>query len=153
MLWDSSRSRVVTGLSPDIGNRCRQRDVRYLLVGLDRSHPHRGHADVDELDIGQRALQADAGAAGRLLVDTPDFGFYAVLAGFSEPQRARAFDRRDPRKPRAADAFTSAAALRERLDAEGAGFMVVTRERAALARAVGTVQAENDRFLLVDVRP
>ena len=78
-------------------------------------------------------------------------GFYAVIAGFAQPESAAPFDRHDPRHPQTADAFSSPAALRERLQAEGARFIVVDRDHAGPARAVGTVQAENRRFLLLRV--
>ena len=102
-----------------------------------------------EVDIGRKAARSGAAQTGRLMVDTADFGFYAVIAGFAHPERAEPFDPRDPRQPPRPDAFSSVAQLRARLKAAGATHFVATAAHAPIARSVGGVLAQNEHFLLV----
>lgn len=52
-----------------------------------------------EIELGTLARRA-AKPDERLAIDHPDFGFYAVIAGFGAPERASAIDDHDPRSPR-----------------------------------------------------
>jgi len=99
-----------------------------------------------ELDIGDAARRVGAPA---LVVDTPDFGYFAVLAAFGRPLGSEPLDDRDPRRARPKDAFRSPDALRKRLG-EPAAWLVATREHGAVAAALGLVHAENARFVLVE---
>jgi hypothetical protein len=128
------------------------------IVGLGAAWVRPGWARRDsfvdrslEASIGEQARAA--GASSRLLVDSRDYGYLAVIAGFGRPERAAAFDPRDPRQPPRADAFASAGALRRRLQGAGADWLVVTREHAEVARTVGVVRAENPDFLLLQTSP
>jgi hypothetical protein len=71
-----------------------------------------------------------------LLVDTPDYGYFAVIAAFGAPERAAAFDEHDPRNPRPGDAFRSADALRASLASAGTRWFVAFREHWTVADQV-----------------
>jgi hypothetical protein len=106
-----------------------------------------------EVAIGRAAQALAPTRKGRLLVDTEDFGFFAVVAGFAQPERAAPFDPRDPRQPPRDDAFAATRALRERLHAERASWFVATQPHASVARTCGRVLAENARLVLLEVKP
>ena len=113
---------------------------------------HDGFIDrSQEVAIGRAAGVALGEGGGRLLVDTDDFGFYAVIAGFAQPERAGPFDTRDPRRSAAADAFADPRTLAERLRQEPAKWFVAAARHAEIARSVGTPRAANARFMLVEV--
>lgn len=103
-----------------------------------------------EVAIGRAARRACSGTS-RLLVDTPDYGFFAVIASFAEPERAQPFDDRDPRKARPPDAFASSRALRARLKAARAGWLVASGAHRAVARQVGRERAAAGSLALFEV--
>lgn len=103
-----------------------------------------------ELELGRAAAKL-AGPRGRLAVDTPDFAFYAVIAGFGAPSRSEPLDDRDPRKARAGDAFTSADALRARLVAARADWLVAEARRRETAKKTGVIERSAGRYLLLRV--
>jgi hypothetical protein len=74
-----------------------------------------------------------------------------VIAAFGAPERAEPFDRHDPREARALDAFATPEALRSRLAASGAAWLVAPRDREAVAIQCGTIAARNDEFELLRV--
>jgi hypothetical protein len=100
-----------------------------------------------EIEIGRAAKQA-ARADERLAIDHPDFGFYAVIAGFGAPERAVAIDDHDPRSPR--PNLDAPNAIRDRVSSERATLVVLTK---AHQRAIeGEVLHEGARFVLVRPR-
>lgn len=103
-----------------------------------------------ELAIGTEARRA-LGERDRLLVDTADFGYFAVIAALGAPERADAFDRRDPRDAPAPDAFSSTEGLKSRLTAAGATWFIAERQNEGVASRVGTPAARNDAFVLFRV--
>lgn len=85
-----------------------------LAIGLlaFRESPLSGDAVFDrrnEIAIG-RAAAKTVPAGAHLLIDTPDFGYFAVIAAFERPLNAEPFDDHDPRTPRR-PAFDSPEAL------------------------------------------
>lgn len=103
-----------------------------------------------ELAIGKAARQ-QAAPDDRLLIDTPDFAFYAVIAGFARPEHAAPLDDRDPRKPRPPDPFVSEAALRARLRGSGARWLVAPRAHARIAASQGAIRKRNTDYVLVEL--
>jgi Dolichyl-phosphate-mannose-protein mannosyltransferase len=101
-----------------------------------------------EVEIGRAARQA-ATASDRLLVDAPDFGYFAIIAGFGSPDRAEPVDDHDPRSPRPADAFASEGALVERVARARATLLATRGGHAALARALGPVLGEKGGLVLL----
>ena len=99
--------------------------------------------------LGTRARELGAPA---LLIDTPDYSYLAVTAAFGAPNAAFPFDDRDPRRPRAPDAFASEAALQARWAGRPDAWLVVTREHAPLAAAVGSMREEAAGLTLVAPR-
>jgi hypothetical protein len=87
----------------------------------------------------------------RLLIDTPDFAFYAVMAGFGDPTRATPMDDHDPRKSRPPDPYISTEALQGVVNREGAAAMVVPVARSAAASALGEVTQERGGLALVRI--
>jgi hypothetical protein len=101
-----------------------------------------------ELAIGDEAKRR-LGAGDRLLVETGDYGYFAVIAAFGAPERAEPFDRHDPRDAPASDAFDSPAALRSRLTAREATWFVAPEGKRAIAETgVGTMAAQNEALVL-----
>jgi hypothetical protein len=130
------------------------------LVGLGALvlRPRYGRLDpfVDrtwEVDIGRRAKSRLAAERGHVLIDTTDYGFYAVIAALGCPERAAAFETHDPRKPATENSWSSATALRQRLQAEHAAWFIIPAQREALARSIGRVQARNPGFVLLEYAP
>lgn len=104
-----------------------------------------------ELAMGRVAARA-AAPSGRLLIDSEDFGFYAVMAGFAAPSRSEPVDDRDPRRPRV-DAPSNPAALRARLEESRADWLVVGAARRALAERLGVLERDGGQLLLVRLTP
>ncbi len=104
----------------------------------------------------ERAIGAEAHrllpAADRLLVDTPDYGYFAVIAAFGAPERAAPFDDRDPRHARAANPFVDAMTLRARLSASDATWFVAARPHDGVASEIADVVATDAGFGLFRVR-
>ena len=99
-----------------------------------------------ELDAGQTARRYTPNA---LAIDTPDFGFFAVQAGFGSPRGTNVLDEHDPRRARATP-FASPKSLDDTLRASGARFVIVTREHAALLNSRCSSRWSNARFLLAE---
>jgi hypothetical protein len=100
----------------------------------------------DEVAIGERArIEARSGPA-LLVVDTEDYGYFAVMAAFGRPSESTPADDHDPRRARGADAFSGEAELRRRLGR--ATWLVATRNHESLARRVGSLVAETPRLTL-----
>jgi hypothetical protein len=104
-----------------------------------------------EVAIG-RAARDLGGPTARLLIDAPDYGYFAVIAGFGAPDRAEPVDDRDPRKARPPDAFRSVSALRARAREAGATWIVTHGDHAAIAAEVGPVVREVGSLSLTKVR-
>ncbi len=92
-------------------------------------------------------------ATERVLVDTPDYGFYAVIAGFAQPERAAPVSDHDPRHAPPADAFASPAALEARARAAGARWVVTSGAHAAVALGAGRARAQRDGYALIELAP
>ncbi len=109
---------------------------------IDRSH---------ELAVGEHARRL-ASNTDQLLIDTDDYGFYAVMVGFQAPLRARALRSHDPRQPKNLP-FTSADALRQHVLKSRANWLIVTRSHQNLAQTLGKVRYTNQRFALLELVP
>ena len=82
-------------------------------------------------DFASRSLELEAGNTARvfgahgLAIDTPDYGFFAVQAGFGSPIETSVLDDHDPRHP-STSPFSSAAVLDQALRQQSAHFAIVT---------------------------
>jgi hypothetical protein len=153
---------LVTSMSAALPGRARQLAAGALVVAIGlgalvlRPWYARRDSFIDrsnELEIGRKAASL-AGGAGALLIDTPDFGFYAVIAGFGAPERAEPFDDRDPRRTVRRDPFESEASLSDHVTRESGGrtsFLVVSPEHRALAERLGPVEHQTGPLVLVRV--
>jgi hypothetical protein len=103
-----------------------------------------------ELAIGRLASR-HARTGDRLLIDTPDFGFYAVIAGFAQPERAAPITDHDPRRPPAPDPFASEPPLRERVAQSQARLVVVRDEHLPIASRLGAVLERRSPYTLIAV--
>lgn len=105
----------------------------------------------------ERAIGAAARVAlppdARLLVDTADYGYFAVIAAFGAPERADAFDHHDPREPAARESFSTGEALAAKIVSTGATALVVRREHWPMALTVGQLVATRADFALVALGP
>src|SRR6185369_508292 len=99
----------------------------------------RGSLALPDASFAERAAELEAGAAARqyapriLAIDTPDYGYFAVQAGFGSPGNTVVLDDHDPRHPDASpfrDASSAERALRER----GAALALVSVTHASLLK-------------------
>ncbi len=81
---------------------------------------------TSEIAIGQAARSQDPN--GTLVVEHPDFGFYAVIAGFGAPERASPIDDHDPRKSHGENVFASPDTLRALIEERKATLVVLSKE-------------------------
>jgi hypothetical protein len=87
--------------------------------------------------------------AARVLLDTDDFGYFAIQAALGAG-RSQPLEDRDPRR-RSTTSNSNQPALKDRL--RDADWLVTTRERSPLARELGTVRATTKRFVVIQLRP
>jgi hypothetical protein len=149
-------ARAAEALGPRERKRLALGGAAGLLVctGLIRPWFARRDSFIDrrsELEIGQIARGA-LGASDRLGIYTPDFGYFAVIAGFSAPERSFAVDEHDPRRP-AREAPFSPDRLTARLNAERSSWLIIPRSMAERERFSGPVSAERGNHVLMRVRP
>ena len=89
--------------------------------------------------LAQRSAELEAGAYARryapraLAIDTPDYGFFAVQAGFGTPSDTIVLDDHDPRHS-SSDPFRDAATADRALREQGADFAIVSDAHAALLK-------------------
>jgi hypothetical protein len=137
-----ARWRLAAFLVPVFGLACVSRD------GLVRVDPF--VARSQEVGIGR--LARSVAATGPVLVDTPDYGFFAVMAAQGSPERTRPLDDRDPRRPHGPNPFATPSALRRAIEQRGgARWLVATRAHAKVASALGAERASNPRFVLFEL--
>ncbi|MEI9948156.1 MAG: hypothetical protein WDO74_04065 [Pseudomonadota bacterium] len=111
--------------------------------------------------FAERALELEAGNAARfetklgLAIDTADYGYFAVQAGFGSPLGSGVLDDHDPRRPKLASAspFRSAEALEQALRAHNARFAVLTSAHAPLLAARCDELWRNTGFVLFRCPP
>lgn len=106
--------------------------------------------------FAERALELGVGHAARLAtrhrvaIDTPDYGYFAVQAGFGSPAFTSVLDDHDPRHPKAASAspFASSEALEQALREQQAQYAVLTTAHAPLLAARCDEVCRNRGFVL-----
>jgi hypothetical protein len=89
----------------------------------------------------------------RLAVDTPDFGYFAVIAAFGAPERAEPLDLHDPRDPPMLDAFANELTLRRTLASLRADALVTTAEHYGVAEPLGELVDQNATLALLKLAP
>jgi hypothetical protein len=125
-----------------------------LGVGLLVRRAFHGDDDLprsEERALGDSARKMTPSAF--LVVDTPDYGYFAVIAAFGHPERAAPLARHDPRDP-TRGALSSpeavAAALRAACPASSPSCAYVVHEaHRAAASALGTVVLSHRAFSLI----
>jgi hypothetical protein len=106
--------------------------------------------------FAERAFELEIGNAARqetkhgLAIDTTDYGYFAVQAGFGSPLGTSVLDDHDPRRPKAAgqSPFSSAEALERVLHEQQARFVVLTTAHAPLLAARCDELWKNPGFVL-----
>jgi hypothetical protein len=110
-------------------------------VPLDRSQ---------EVAIGRIARRI--APEDRVLVDTHDYGFFAVMAAHGASARIRPLDDHDPRHARGPNPFAAPSALRRAIEERGgARWLVTTRAHAKVASALGAERASTPKFVLFEL--
>jgi hypothetical protein len=89
----------------------------------------------------------------RLLVDTSDYGYFAVIAAFGAPERADPVERHDPRQPSFRDPLATSAGAAALLRSGNARWLVVDAPHVADASSFGNVVASGGGFSLLRVSP
>jgi hypothetical protein len=111
-----------------------------------------GFADREaEVALGSAARQVAGTRA--LAIDTSDYGYFAVIAGFAAPERARPVVDHDPRRGRIEDPFASSDTANRWLAATDAEFLVTARGAESVPASLGTRRAQQGRFLLLELSP
>ncbi len=105
------------------------------------------------IEIGEKARHLIPPDGGHILIDTPDFGFYAIIAGLGRPSQAVPLDDHDPRHPRPPDAFASLSALRARARAAHARYLIATGAHVLEQPDAGKLLAGSSRYMLVKLAP
>lgn len=88
--------------------------------------------------FAQRALELEAGDAARmetklcLAIDTADYGYFAVQAGFGAPAGTTVLDDHDPRRAKKDSPFASAETLERALREQHARYALLTHAHAPL---------------------
>jgi hypothetical protein len=98
--------------------------------------------------IGELA-RARVTGQDRLLVDTSDYGYFAVIAAFGAPERAEPVDRHDPRRPSSSDPLATELEARSLLSRTSARWLVVEAPHLHLASSMGIVAANAGDLSLV----
>ncbi|HEX4340562.1 MAG TPA: hypothetical protein VH062_31855 [Polyangiaceae bacterium] len=101
-----------------------------------------------ECAIGLAARER-VGPDERVLVDTADYGYFAVIAAFGAPERATPVERHDPRDPHVGAPFETADTAAALFAAAGATWGVLRVDHAAVISRSGTVEARSGDFSLV----
>ncbi len=103
---------------------------------------------VDRQDEERVGRMLRAAGASHVLIDTDDFGFFAVQAGLGAGRGSPLLNH-DPRQrqPEESRAGT-VAGLRKVLAQRGAEWLVTPHARAPLAMALGVIRAETPRFVV-----
>jgi hypothetical protein len=115
-----------------------------ITVLRDRVVPQEGFVDRrDEVSMGLMAHRIVARSPSRIAVDTPDYGYHAVIAALNLPGMAQPVTHHDPR-------LDEAQADLDKLTRTGAGWLIADKN-GPLAQAAGTVYAENPRFVLLNL--
>lgn len=136
-----ARSRSAAASAAIVATAC----ASALLVSCESAR-HYGFAERElELEAGRAARQAKSGA---LVIDTRDFGYFAVQAGFGRPSDSSVLDEHDPRRPRARPVAATDfdAALRSRQTQ----FAVLELDQAALLAPRCARRWNNARFALLE---
>jgi hypothetical protein len=117
-----------------------------------------GFADrAAEIDIGRSARRlVDKGSTrptegAPLLINTSDFGYFAVSAAFGRPEATQAIGQADPRLRTPPERLDSPERVHQALVRSHATFVVLPLERAPVARAVATERARNTRFAIFEL--
>ena len=116
---------------------------------LRAAQPREPFADRDDaVHVGQQARRL---GADKLAIDSRDFSFFAVQAGFGRPDRTQVLCDHDPRHACASDLLlTAPPTLRQTLLARGASHLASTRVRTANVQ-LGTVVARSGDWELVQL--
>jgi len=106
--------------------------------------------------FAERALELEAGKAARretklgLAIDTADYGYFAVQAGFGSPRGTSVLDDHDPRRPKSTSEspFGSSEALQRALREQHAHFALLTSAHAPLLASHCAELWRNTGFVL-----
>ncbi len=101
-----------------------------------------------EVRIGELARMLVA-PDERLVIDTPDYGFFAVIAAFGDPSRARPLQDRDPRRKAQGDPTQSPEGLRQAC--RGARWLVSHESHRPLALTLGRERGRAGQFSLIEL--
>lgn len=138
-LWPARRSWLYAGAVAVVGLFLLRPVVTRRDSFIDRSA---------ELEIG--ALSRTVATAGKLLVDTGDYGYFAIIAGYRDVARAQPLEQYDPRQKRF-EPWSSRESLLRRLRAAEARWLIAPRSRLAQFPDVGIPRVTTDQYQLVQV--
>ena len=147
---------VSAGLMLDLASRSKRPELIALMLPLSLVFGLPLRPDVRNTFVDRREeerigrLLRGAGAT-RVLIDTDDFGFFAVQAalgdGIGWPLLQHDPQKPDPPRP------ATTAALAARLRQDRAKWLVTTRERAALASGLGSALISTPHFSAIRLEP
>jgi hypothetical protein len=106
---------------------------------------------AEETEIGSIA-SAKVTTGERMLIDTQDYGYFAVQAAFARPNDAVILDTHDPRRPVKTEAFASQANLQTTLARYQSKWLLMQRAHESSLGASAWVHFRGPTLLLAEVR-
>ena len=134
--WSRRRWLLPTVLSAALG-------LRFGLPTREDFIDRRAEINIGEL-AGKRATE------GSVVIDTPDFSYFAIQVGMAGSTASTSLDSHDPRKDRS-DATADTASLERSLRQQGAAWLITTHAHAPMAASLGTTAGSNSRYVLIQL--
>lgn len=108
---------------------------------------------VDRRSAAEIGALARQKGVTKLGIDSPDYAFFAVQAGFGRPNATYVVDDHDPRKARPEDQLgRDAPRFARSLGEAGVSALVLPRTRAPLAHTLGSVSGGNADWVLLELK-
>lgn len=114
----------------------------------------RANLALPDAGFAERAAELEAGAYARqyapqtLAIDTPDYGYFAVQAGFGSPGHTVVLQDHDPRHP-GTNPFRDATSVERALREHGAALALVSNAHASLLKPRCAELWQNTAFVLL----
>jgi hypothetical protein len=106
---------------------------------------------VEQTEIGLLA-SAKIASGQRVIIDTPDYGYFAVKAAFARPNDTVILDAHDPRHPEKIDAFASQANLEATLVKHDSKWLIMQRAHETSLSNSAVVHYRGPTLLLAEMR-
>ena len=120
-------------------------------LGLRFGVPMRDDFIDRRAEIGIGKLATERVPIGPVIIDTPDFGYFAIQVGMAGSTASTSLDSHDPRKQDSREVITDTASLDRSLRRQGATWLITTHARAPIAAPLGMTTDRNSRYVLIQL--